>query len=1040
MCGVGQSGQIVPPPGQDLPLLVDGRLLHPVQVEGDPAVLPLVGQAFDVGFALRHAHHAPDGGAEIAVIGAVALNPLHRPGDGHAVAGEVQLLNADGGPAAEEPPVGAIAVGAHVVPDQGDLHGAAWPGRLGHRAGGGPLRRGAARRQQQTGAQQERTRVCPRFFHLLPLVVLLDQAALVGPQQGLQILHLALQLAADVGLGDLHALLQPLEHHRVGVDVAVDPQGLLLAREGLVGDDAEAGGVEDQGVPGDAGGGLVGLAEAAVDDNELAAGLEGALPLLGLDGDVAVDDVAVGPGQAEFGQHPVAHGGVVVVGVVGVFGLGPGCFVGHEPPLEGGHAVPAEDRGVAPAPQKPQVVHAELLLRRAGLGVVGLAGHRFGVVQEGAAGELAPVGLEGHEFPVLRHGQAAVEEQVAVKDLVQPALGVNKADVLLELLAALEGGGELAYDLVLLGGEVVGVFPVHGGEVAVVQGPGPAADGHALVLVVDLVQQEPVLHAEAGVAQDLLPLQLEEDDGDGLVHPGGEELILLGVVVLVVPGQLDGEAGAVGVPVDLVGEEGQGPQGDAVAGLDDLQVVVVDGVGEHRGHQGAAAGGGPHPQHVVVAPLEVHRVVGEQGVHNDVGPGAAVEDVAHHVQAVHHHVLDELAHVDDEVPRPVDVDDGGDDVLVVVPLVVKLVVGVEQLVDDVGVLAGQGLAHLGAGVLAGDQAAHVQQAVEGDAVPLLQRLVVQRPGHLLQLLLRVVDQGGQLVPVVLGHAGGEELVHLLAHHAGGAVEDVEKGLVLPVHVGEEVLGALGQVQDGLEVDDLAAGGLDGGVLAGEHLQVAQILRGNRVVWLLAFHAFLLLKKKITKLIVSLAAARYNMGRGKGGREYAAQDERGGHDDGGDGGPAPRGPGGADLHPGGGRLPLHGGGALCVPGRENLLPRPERRAEAGEHGPLPAGVLRDGRAGRPAGGGPADPVQRGFGLPQRGDHGGRGPGGGHGKRAAPGRPCGEVYAPVGPFGDARGPGAGHRRGGGHPPVHDGEKARLSYATWKMLSISSVMGVV
>ena len=48
-------------------------------------------------------------------------------------------------------------------------------------------------------------------------------------------------------------------------------------------------------------------------------------------------------------------------------------------------------------------------------------------------------------------------------------------------------------------------------------------------------------------------------------------------------------------------------------------------------------------------------------------------------------------------------------------------------------------------------------------------------------------------------------------------EDVEEGLVLAVDVGDEVLGALGQVQDGLQIDDLTAGRLDGGVLAGEHL-------------------------------------------------------------------------------------------------------------------------------------------------------------------------------------------------------------------------------
>ena len=73
-------------------------------------------------------------------------------------------------------------------------------------------------------------------------------------------------------------------------------------------------------------------------------------------------------------------------------------------------------------------------------------------------------------------------------------------------------------------------------------GVGDVPDGDALVLIVDLVQQQPVGHAELGVAQDLLPLQLEEDDGDGLVHPGGEQLVLLAVLVGVGAGELDGEA------------------------------------------------------------------------------------------------------------------------------------------------------------------------------------------------------------------------------------------------------------------------------------------------------------------------------------------------------------------------------------------------------------------------------------------------------------------------------------------------------------------
>ena len=193
----------------------------------------------------------------------------------------------------------------------------------------------------------------------------------------------------------------------------------------------------------------------------------------------------------------------------------------------------------------------------------------------------------------------------------------------------------------------------------------------------------------------------------------------------------------------------------------------MDGVGQHGGHRRAAAGGGPHPQHIVVAPLDVHIGVLHQGVQNDVRPGPPVEQVPHHVELVHHHALDDPAHRLDEVLGPVDVDDGVDDVLVVVLFIVNLVVGVEQLVNDVGVFRRQGLADLGTGVLGGGQAAHLDEPVEGDAVPFAH--VVDLVPQLFQLLRRIVDEGGKLVPVRPGNGGLKQFVDLLPHHAGGGV-------------------------------------------------------------------------------------------------------------------------------------------------------------------------------------------------------------------------------------------------------------------------------
>ena len=45
-------------------------------------------------------------------------------------------------------------------------------------------------------------------------------------------------------------------------------------------------------------------------------------------------------------------------------------------------------------------------------------------------------------------------------------------------------------------------------------------------------------------------------------------------------------------------------------------------------------------------------------------------------------------------------------------------------------------------------------------------------------------------------------------------------------VGDEVLGAFGQVQNSLKIDDLAAGGLYDGILLGQQFQITQLFLGK----------------------------------------------------------------------------------------------------------------------------------------------------------------------------------------------------------------------
>ena len=308
-------------------------------------------------------------------------------------------------------------------------------------------------------------------------------------------------------------------------------------------------------------------------------------------------------------------------------------------------------------------------------------------------------------------------EQVAVVPAVYGAYGIEEPGVDLELFAAAEAGDKAVYYILLLGGELIGVGGVYGGKVGIPEGVYRVVYLYGAVFVVYAGEHIPVRHLVLRPAGYYLPLQLEQDHGDGLVHPGGQQLVLLAVPGLVAVGELDGELLDVAVLIDLVGKHRQDPgpeyrripvcdvaehrQGQkvyAVGVFQHIHVVILYAVLYGDGHAHRAAGCRAHPQHVVVAPLYVHAVVAHEVVQNYVGVGAAVEYVADYVQGIHGHALYEGAQLRYESIRHAGVYYGADYV-VVIGMFVVLVLWIEKLLHYVGKVLWQRLAHLGAGVL-----------------------------------------------------------------------------------------------------------------------------------------------------------------------------------------------------------------------------------------------------------------------------------------------------------------------------------------------------
>ena len=155
-------------------------------------------------------------------------------------------------------------------------------------------------------------------------------------------------------------------------------------------------------------------------------------------------------------------------------------------------------------------------------------------------------------------------------------------------------------------------------------------------------------------------------------------------------------------------------------------------------------------------------------------------------------------------------------------IVVLVRVRVQQLVDDVGVIARDGLTHLGAGVAARKRAGDHDELVEHCLVPGGRVFVL--PADQVDFLARVVDERAKIALFVKGERVAKDLVDMLAHHARAVIEDVHKGFVLAMHVAHKMLGALGQVENGREVDDLGKRGLLGGKLSRQQTQILEVLR------------------------------------------------------------------------------------------------------------------------------------------------------------------------------------------------------------------------
>ena len=481
----------------------------------------------------------------------------------------------------------------------------------------------------------------------------MQDALAVGFEQRIERADLTPQFLADVGVRNQPSPVRRFKDIRGREDVAVFLYRVSNGGERPMRHQAHPPGVVNQRVACDAGRRLIGLAEAAVNREQPPARFDRAFAVLLLDRDVAIDDMAVPPAESEFRENPLDRLGVVVVLIIWVFGFFPGRFVGDEHPLKGRHPASAEDRRVLAAPQEPHEVLAIALLLAPRRGKITRADLLFAVIVERFAPIALSLKLKALEAPVLCQRDAAVEEKVPVAAKIQPADREQEPDVGLKLVASQERSLERGDQPFLFPGQAVWVFRVDGREIGVLQRVNRPAEIDRPRPIVDLVEQHPLIHVKLRMPRDDLPFKLLLDDRDRL----SQLCDTLDVAQADGPRLQHLRRKRARVAIGFLREGGERPEADPIAVFQHIDVRVgkrhVQDVRDAR----LASSGRGHPEHIVVAPLDIHRMVPHQKIHDLIRARPAVENIPNHMEMIDRKALDEGGERDDKRIRAPHIDD-----------------------------------------------------------------------------------------------------------------------------------------------------------------------------------------------------------------------------------------------------------------------------------------------------------------------------------------------------------------------------------------------
>ena len=243
-----------------------------------------------------------------------------------------------------------------------------------------------------------------------------------------------------------------------------------------------------------------------------------------------------------------------------------------------------------------------------------------------------------------------------------------------------------------------------------------------------------------------------------------------------------------------------------------MKGVTNDGGNAHFGTERGA-----HPQHIMIAPLDIDGVTLHEEVEDSVGTIAAIEKISDDVQFADRKALDECAKHFNKLGAGVDLNDGIKQFIVVNGLsAVEFGISADQFDDDRLKFLGDFAANLRRGVFIGHEFSQFDQTGNVDAIPL--GLIVDSRQYFFHLFARVIDESAELGAILFGEAATENVINFLPNDARTIIDDVEKCGVFAMQIGNKMLGGFGQAQLGFQMNDLFVDRLLRRVLFGKVMQ------------------------------------------------------------------------------------------------------------------------------------------------------------------------------------------------------------------------------